>query len=158
MPFAAALSLQPRTADAWDEARSQAAVDFGGPPDLAVLFFSPHHLGACRDLAAAARRDLQPRCLIGCVAEGVIGNDREAEDGPGLSLWLARWGSPVELEAFHLVLERTSEGPSLLGWPDALVGADAARTAVLLLGDPFTFPVDFLLRQLNDDTPGVPVL
>jgi small ligand-binding sensory domain FIST len=158
MPFAAVFSAQPHTADAWNEVRTQAASAFAGGADLAVLFFSPHHLPACRDLAAAAQRDLQPRCLLGCVAEGVIANDREIEDGPGLSLWLGRWNTSVEPEAFHLVLERTSEGPSLLGWPDALVGADAARTAVLLLGDPFTFPVDFLLRQLNEDTPGLRVL
>src|SRR5262249_25406961 len=94
----------------------------------------------------------------GCVAEGVIGNDREAEDGPGLSLWLARWGPPGELEAVHLVLERTSEGPGLLRWPDPLVGANPPPTAGVLLGGPVTRPVDFLLRQLNEDTPGVPVL
>src|SRR5262249_58891262 len=136
---AAAWPSHRRPAAAGDEPRDQARAAFAGAPALAVLFFSPHHLGGCRDLAAAARRELAPRCLIGCVAEGVIGNDREAEGGPGLTLWLGRWNAPVELEAFHLVLERTSEGPSLLGWPDALVGADAARTAVLLLGDPFTF-------------------
>jgi small ligand-binding sensory domain FIST len=158
MPFAAVLSTQPHSTDAWNEAHAQVRAAFAGTPDLAVLFFSPHHLAACREIAAAAQRDLQPRCLIGCVAEGVIANEREAEDGPGLSLWLGRWSRPVELESFHLVLERTSEGPSLLGWPDSLVGADAARTTMLILGDPFTFPVDFLLRQLNEDTPGLRVL
>jgi small ligand-binding sensory domain FIST len=56
------------------------------------------------------------------------------------------------------VLERTSEGASLLGWPDALVDASPKETAVLLLGDPFTFPTDLFLRQINEDAPGLPVL
>src|SRR5262249_6594523 len=52
----------------------------------------------------------------------------------------------------------TSEGPSLLGWPDSLVGAAGEHTAVLLLGDPFTFPTDPFLSQMNADSPGVRVL
>ncbi len=37
---------------------------------------------------------LAPRCLLGCVAESVIGNGREIEGGPALSLWLGRWERP----------------------------------------------------------------
>jgi small ligand-binding sensory domain FIST len=157
MPFAAALSLRPRAVDALEEAAAQAAA-LGGAPDLALLFFTPHHLGACRHLAAEAQGRLGARCLLGCVGEGVLAGAREVEGGPALALWLGRWARPVSLGPFHLVLERTSEGPSLLGWPDALVEADAAQTQVLLLGDPFTFPVEPFLSQVNEDTPGVRVL
>src|SRR5205807_9792034 len=101
---------------------------------------------------------LAPRCLLGCVAESVIGGGREVEDAPALSLWLGRWERPVALEPFHAVLERTSEGPSLLGLPDGLVGAAAAESAVLLLADPFTFPIDALLSQLNENNPGLRML
>ncbi len=111
--------------------------------------------------------------------------DREVERNPAVSLWLARWAHPVAMQPFHLTLERTADGPSLLGWPDALLagagegepetsapGERAAsatvrsagepfgppRSAVLLLGDPFTFPIDLFLQRMNEDLPGMPVL
>jgi small ligand-binding sensory domain FIST len=129
-----------------------------GTPDLAAAFFSVHHAPAANEMAEAIRQRLAPRCLLGCVAEAVIGNDREVEEGPALSLWLGRWTRPVSVESFHLTLQRAADGPSLLGWPDALTGADPSQTAVLLLGDPFTFPVDLFLSQVRDLAPGVRVL
>jgi len=62
------------------------------------------------------------------------------------------------LEPFHLVLEHTPDGPSLLGWPDSLIGADFKNSAMLLVGDPFTFPVDILLKQTNDAYGGLRVM
>ena len=88
----------------------------------------------------------------------MIGNGKEIEDAPALSVWLGRWNQPVALEPFHAVLERTSEGPSLLGLPDDLVGAAATDSAVLLLGDPYTFPIDQFLSRMNENNPGLPVL
>jgi small ligand-binding sensory domain FIST len=158
MPFAAALSTAAEAAQALEDVCSQASVSLGGPPVLAVAFFSPHHLRAAADLAGSLRQRLAPRCLLGCVAESVIGNGREIEEGPALSLWLGRWTRPVEAESFHLTLERTADGPSLLGWPDALTGADPARAAVLLLGDPYTFPTDLFLNEINELSPGLRVL
>jgi small ligand-binding sensory domain FIST len=156
MPFAAALSIHPQATAALAEVCAETAAL--GPADLALIFFSAHHATAARALGAEAFRRLNPRCLLGCVGETIIGNDREVEEGPALALWLGRWPHPVQLEPFHLVLERTSEGPSLLGWPDGLVGANAAQTSVLLLGDPYTFPIDFFLSQVNEDRPAVPIL
>jgi small ligand-binding sensory domain FIST len=158
MPFAAAVSTARATSQALDAVCRPALEQLGGPPDLALFFFSPHHLAAADLLAASAQEQLGARCLAGCVGESVIGNDREIEDEPALCLWLARWPSPVELAPFHLALEETSEGYTLLGWPDALEEAGPARSAVLLLGDPFTFPTDVFLEQVNESYRGVRVL
>jgi small ligand-binding sensory domain FIST len=156
MPFAAALSTTADSRRALDEVCAAAILD--GPPDLAMLFFSPRHPEAVRDLAAEARRRLTPRCLLGCTGEAIVGNDREIEGGPALSLWLGRWEGTVTPEPFHLVLEQTPDGQSLLGWPDALQGVDPARAVVLLLGDPFTFPTNACLYHVNDLYPGLRVL
>src|SRR4051812_11552687 len=111
MPFAAALSVLPDAAAAVEAVCSEAGARLGeGAPDLAVLFFTAAHATAADDLARGVRARLAPRCLLGCIAESVIGNDREVEDGPGLSLWLARWNRPVTLEPFHLLMERTADG------------------------------------------------
>ncbi len=158
MPFAAALSTAAAAEQALDEVCTQSRSALSGTPDLAVAFFSTHHAEAADRLAGVIAERLAPRCLLGCVAEAVIGNGKEIEDGPALSLWLGRWAGGVALEPFHAVLERTSEGPSLLGLPDGLVGADAADAAVLLLGDPYTFPADLFLQQMNENNAGLPVL
>jgi len=158
MPFAAAVSTESATSRALDAVCPPALEQLGGRPDLALLFFSPHHLAAAELLAASAQQQLGARCLVGCVGESIIGNDREVEAAPALSVWLARWPSAVELTPFHLTLEETSEGYGLLGWPDALQEADPARSAVLLLGDPYTFPADVFLEEMNESHRGLRVM
>lgn len=158
MPFAAALSTAPLTNQALDEVCPLAAEQLGGPPDLAVIFFTPHHAGAAETIASTARQRLGARCLVGCMGESVIGGDREIEDGPAVSLWLAKWARPVEADSFHLEPEPTPDGFSLLGWPDGLTQADPARAAVLALGDPYTVPSDLIPKQLNEISPGLRVM
>jgi small ligand-binding sensory domain FIST len=158
MPFAAALSTAPEAPQALAEVCAAVQGPLGGGADLAVVFFSAHHAESAGRIAATVRERLAPRCLLGCVAETVIGTGREVEEGPALSLWAARWVQPVTLTPFHLVLERTADGPSVMGRPDALAGPEVPAGAVLLLGDPFSFPADLFLQQTNDLTPGLPVL
>jgi len=158
MPFASALTTVPDTLMAVDEACTRALADLGGRADLAVVFFSPHHSATAPELASRLHAALGPGCLLGCQGEAIVGNAREVEDGPALSLWLARWSKPVEQTPFHLTLEETSEGHSLLGWPDGLQHANAAESAVLLVADPFSFPADLFLQQVNEDSPGLPVM
>jgi small ligand-binding sensory domain FIST len=158
MPFAAAVSTAPATTAALDAVCRPALEQLGGPPDLAVLFFSPHHLAAAEPLAAGARDRLGARCLVGCVGESIVGNDREVEDESAVSLWLARWAGAVEASPFHLALEETPDGHTLLGWPDALQEADPARSALIVLGDPYTFPTDLFLQDMNESHRGIRVL
>ena len=158
MPFASALSVAPSTSRAIAEACSSIRQSLPGTIDLVLAFFSRDHLSQTHELAEQLQEHLQPRCLLGCVGETIIGGGREVESGAALSLWAGSWARPVQLEPFHLLLERTSEGASLLGWPDALVAEGRQDLAVLLLGDPFTFPIDVFLRQSNEEAPGVPVL
>src|SRR5204863_6597085 len=83
---------------------------------------------------------------------------REVERKPALTLWLASWARPVEQTVFHLTLEDTSDGYSILGWPDDLQHAVAAESAMLVLGDPYSFPADAFLNQVNEDYPGLRVM
>lgn len=157
MPFAAALSADPNTAAALEEVTRQVRDQLPGPPDLAVAFFSPHHLANATQLTALGQR-LQARCLLGCPGEAVIGNDQEVEGGPALSLWAASWSGKVQLTPFLLEVAETADGYTLLGWPDELGGADARESLILLLADPFTFPVDAFLKQVNREHPGLRVV
>jgi small ligand-binding sensory domain FIST len=157
MPFASGLSTSGDTKAAVKEACDQALAQFPGAPELALVFFSPHHAGDAQDLLTACRSRLGTGQLLGCIGEAIVGNDREIEQGPGLSLWLAGWSNPMGLTSFHLEWTQTAEGGSLLGWPDELTEAGPGRSLLLLLGDAFTFPTEEFLGQINEERPGLAV-
>jgi small ligand-binding sensory domain FIST len=152
MPFAAALSVHPVTAHAVGEVAGQVLERLGPHPDLVLLFVTRPHAGALEDAASAVRRILSPTVLLGCAAESVVGPGQEVENSPAVSLWAGILGpvAPVRLSA------ATSDGQvQLAGWPDPL---PFAPQALLLLGDPYSFPVDALFEQLAEQHPGLPVL
>lgn len=149
--FAGALSLHPITAHAVGEVAGAVLESVGPRPDLAVLFVTPPHAGALEDAARAVRTIVEPGTLIGCAAETVIGDGREIEEGPAVSLWAGRVGElvPVRLTA------QPVEPFVVEGWPDAV---PFEPSALLLLADPFSFPVEVLYQRLEEHHPGLPVL
>jgi small ligand-binding sensory domain FIST len=157
MPFLTALSTRPETRAALREVIDRARAAWHGGADLALLFWSPHHRAAVPGLAAALQDEVPARCLLGCPGETVIADDREVEGTPAMCLWLARWPGAVRVTPFHLDVEQTGDGHSLLGWPDELAEADPARSLLLTLADPYTFPIETFLDQLNTERPGLPL-
>jgi small ligand-binding sensory domain FIST len=158
MPFAAALSTHPELTQALEEVCSLTQDRLGGAPDLAIVFYSSQHLAQADDLVAEVRQRLTPRILLGCPGEAIVGNDREVENGPALALWLGRWTKKIELTPFHLVHEETPDGHSLLGWPYELADADPAGSLLLVLADPYSFPVDAFLAEVNEAHSGLRVV
>ncbi|MDQ6616261.1 MAG: FIST C-terminal domain-containing protein [Actinomycetota bacterium] len=170
MRFASSLSTHPVTALATGEVIGQVIEQVGRHPDLAVLFVTRPHGGALEDAADTVSRLLEPTLLIGCAAESVVGNQREIEQAPAVSLWAGLTGpiAPVrlwaEFEAAEFEPADDESGlaglgdgrtPVIAGWPDEL---PFEPQALILLVDPFTFPVELLLRGLAADHPGLPVL
>jgi small ligand-binding sensory domain FIST len=157
MRFAAALSTQADTARAVEELCRDALAQLDGPADLAALFVSHQHGPEFDSLVGDIYQRIQPRALIGCTGESIVGVGREIEGAPAMALWLARLPN-VRIVPFQLRFARTAEGGTFLGWPDELAAPWPAGAALLLLGEPFTFPADVLLERLNEDQPGVKVL
>ena len=151
--FAAALSEHPELVVATGDVLGQVLDQLGEeePPDLAVLFVTAPHTGGFADAARTVRDVLKPRALVGCTAQSVVGGSREVERKPGVSLWVGRTG-PVT--PFHLVATQTPDGPMFTGWPSFPEDA----SAVLVLGDAFSFPADAFLRRMDQDHPGLPVI
>ncbi|HYH58739.1 MAG TPA: FIST N-terminal domain-containing protein [Thermoleophilaceae bacterium] len=140
-------------ADSFAEAAARAALGLGGAPADAVIVFAgaPNLAHAEEGLAAVAER-LHPRAMVGCGAQGVVGEGREVELG-GVAVWAASLGSGTA-EAFALQAEGAGQGAlAVSGVPD-LDHVDA----LVLLVDPFAFPVEPLLAALADDHPGLPVV
>jgi small ligand-binding sensory domain FIST len=153
MAFASALSEHPLTAQAVGEVAGEVLEQLGRRPDLAMLFLTPPHGGALEDAAAAVRAILEPRTLLGCAAVAVAGSGREVEFEPGVSLWAAKMGEQVC--SVRLTAEEGALGPVVVGWPDDLPFEPAA---LLLIADPFSFPVDALFELIDERAPGLPVI
>lgn len=116
------------------------------PPDLAVVFASTHYARRADAIVDGVREAANPRGLIGCVAEAVVGGDREVEAEPAVSVWLA-W-LPGEATTFRSVY---SDG-AFRGWPEGSPGC------IVLICDPYSYPADGLLEHLNGSTARIPVI
>jgi small ligand-binding sensory domain FIST len=154
-PFAAALSEHPDAAVATGDVVGRVLEALGDPdraPDLAMVFVTPTHLGAIEEIVHTINATLRPATMLGCAAVSVVGGEREVEQGPAISLWAGRTG---RVTPFHLNVAQSPDGMTFTGWPD-VIPDDAS--ALVLIPDPFTFPTDDLLRRLEHDRPGMPVV
>jgi small ligand-binding sensory domain FIST len=158
MSFAAALSTAEHASRAAEEVAHNLRTQLDRAPDLAVVFYSPHHAAIAHEIAESLQEHLNATALIGVLGESIIAGSKEIEDRQAIALWGATWDEGVAIDPFHLQSEETPDGPTLLGWPDAMLEVDAAHPLLLCLGDPYTFPVaDVFLTRMNDDYPGLPV-
>lgn len=152
--FAAALSQHPVASHAVGEVAGEILEAFGGDdPNLVVCFASPHFVGTMDDLTFALGNLLGPRVLMGATAVSIIGGAREVEEGPALSVFAASFPD-ARVAPVALGLEQTPDGATITGWPEL----DHEPSTLLLLADPFSFPVDGFLRQVNADRPGLQVI
>jgi small ligand-binding sensory domain FIST len=153
MRIGAGLSTDLDPVKAAGQAAREALIGLGeDEASLAVLCVSRDHASSAEVASEALRAEAGSGRVIGCVAETVVGGDREVEDGPAVAVWLASLPEPVE--TFHMEFVRTSEGGVFGGYRFDGGGTDAC----LLIGDPFSFPTDLLLAHLNERTPGTVVM
>ncbi len=152
--YAAAISEHPFPAHAVGEIAGDLLEQLDGdPPDLLVVFVSPHFAGATEDIASVLREVLQPAAFIGATHLAVVGPGREVEDGPSISAWAAALGG-MRAEAVALDLVATADGSELLGWPDDC----AAAHSLIVLADPHSVGSDELLAAIDRLHPGLPVI
>ena len=152
--YASALSQHPVASHAVGETAGELLERLeGDDPDLVVCFASPHFVGAFDDAVHALRDILDPGTLLGATVGSVIGGAHEIEDSPAFSVFAACLpGARLTPAALQVV--ETADGPAVVGWPD--FGSDPS--ALLMLADPFSFPVDAFLRRLDDDRPSLRVI
>lgn len=117
-------------------------------PNVAFLFFTAALREHVPELAAEIRETLQPEVLLGVSAESVVGGGQEVERAPAAAL-LAGELPGVTLRPFHIGAQ---EWQTLLSDDERLqqrIGAGAEHRGQVVLGDPFTTPVDELLPRLD---------
>jgi small ligand-binding sensory domain FIST len=157
MRWAAGLSRRPDPSGAFAEAVEAVEAGLGGErPDLLVAFASPHHAQDFPAFAGLAAARHPGALLVGCTGGGVIGDSREVEEGPALSLTGA-WLPGVECTGFHVEMSSLPDADTGAASWHALAGVGPrARPKFLLLADPFTMDADRLVRGLDRAFPRAP--
>ena len=121
----------------------------GNQADLVVAFASSHHAESLERLGTILHEFGLTRHSLGCTGETIIGDGREVESGPALSVWAVKIPG-TELRAIRI--DNQSDG---------IEGLKANRRdeeTILLLGDPFSFTPDPWLKKLDSEVPGLRVL
>ena len=155
--FASSLSTESDWQSATTEVCQQIGEQLTSPVNLAFVFISQQHADNADGIARQIQTTTACQALIGCTGESIIGRNQEVEQGPAISLWTA---SLPEVEAIpmHLSYDKTADGGSILGWPDATMEPWPAGSMFFLLADPFSFPTDGLITQLNTREAGIPIV
>lgn len=154
---AAAASTAEQINDAISEAADAAARQLGGDADVAVVFLSSSYGAAIRPAMEGLSDVLRAKTVIGTTAESVLAAGVEYESDPAVVVWLARLPGACVVP-FALEYAQTPDGGMFVGWPSMLDGSWPDNAAIVLLADPFSFPVDALIRRVEEDHPGVPIV
>ncbi|QDU65845.1 FIST signal transduction protein [Engelhardtia mirabilis] len=154
--FASALS----TALDTDAAESEVAESIvsrlaGRSAGLLVAFVTRHHAARFEGLLDRLADRTGAMSAMGCTAEVVIGEGREAEGQSGLAAFAA-YLPGTDVTPFQVRVTEAEDGGPEFTRPSDL--AARGRSGVLLLGEPFTLPVEDLLTDLAASAPGVPVV
>lgn len=150
--YAASISQHPVAAQAVGELAGSVLEQLDGRTiDLVVGFVSPHFAGASEDIAGVLAAVLDPEVMVGSTNAAIIGSGREVEDGPAISVWAASFDANTRVRAVDL-----DESPADPTHSETR-GSDDDHTLVLL-ADPFTVPVEGLLRSISERTPDLQVI
>jgi small ligand-binding sensory domain FIST len=151
-------STHPQLETALREATHQAVAGLAGmAADLGVVFVSSAHGAAIRPALESLTDIVPARTLFGGTAEGVLTDAVEHESGPAVAVWLASLPGGV-IQPVSLEYTQTPDGGMFAGWPAGLDGDWPAAASLLLIADPFSFPVDAFLQRMEEEHPGVPVV
>ena len=158
MRWASAFSEESETIAAAREVAVALAGELNGArADLVIAFFDSAHVGNVADLTQILRETLNPGCLVGACAHGVISSQHEVETSPALSVIAASLPG-VEVRPFVMV---NSTWVAALEDPEEFArctpGLDDAEL-VMLFADPFTFDIERCLGAFNRHAPGTRVV
>jgi small ligand-binding sensory domain FIST len=154
--FAGALSTLASTEKAEDQVAQRLAEDLqGARPDLLAVFVSHHHGAEIEGLGPRLAERTGAAVLLGCTGESIIGSGREVEHEPALAAWGAALPG-TRVSPFHVTAEPGPDDRAVFSaLPDV---RDPARASLLMVADPFSFPMDEYLQRLNEQLPGVPAV
>lgn len=155
--FYSAISDRLDSSEAVAQVIAEARIETGGKSDVAFVFLTREHVEQADAIIEKLWLELDPQCVVGCSAEGVIGSDREIERSPGLSLLVGTLPN-VRVHPFHIAGQ--SDWREVLGDEEAMkvrLGLGPETRGVIGFGDPFTTPVNQFLLALDAASPNAPL-
>ncbi|WP_323672479.1 FIST signal transduction protein [Candidatus Poriferisodalis multihospitum] len=160
MPFTVGLSQHADPGIATGEIVGRVLETLGVQPDVAVLFTSGEHMGNTDEIAAAVLELLNPGAFIGTTAVSVAAGEREIEEETAAVLWVGSLGGGNAPRARAL---RLGGVPDPAADDDALAAAldevhAAGDLSMIVLADPYSYPVDAALGHWAERWPDVSVL
>ncbi len=158
MKFAQAVSTAIDAEAALGEVASSVRSQIDGDVDLVVLHCTPHYRGHYEPMLARVHAALSPTHVIGCTGEALFGGGGELDGTPAVALLAASVPGatlrPFAVGKDELSADRTAAALEASGVGDA----EGDPSAIVLLAEPFSTPVDLLLDAVNAVCPGRPVV
>ncbi len=96
-----AISDRADSSEAIAQVIAEARDETGGKTDVAFVFLTREHVEQADAIIEKLWLELDPQCVVGCSAEGVIGADREIERSSGISLLVGALPN-VRFHPFHI--------------------------------------------------------
>ena len=160
MPFTVGLSQHADPGIATGEIVGRVLETLGVQPDVAVLFTSGEHMGNTDEIAAAVLELLNPGAFIGTTAVSVAAGEREIEEETAAVLWVGSLGGGNAPRARAV---RLGGVPDPAADDEALAAAldevhVAGDLSMIVLADPYSYPVDAALGHWAERWPDVSVL
>jgi small ligand-binding sensory domain FIST len=155
--FTCAVSTLENSSEALAAVCEEIRLQLAGQADLAVVFVSLHHADQLEKIAAAVCEVAGTENLLGCTGESIVADEREIEGQAAIAVWVGQMPGVV-VRTFHLSYERKQDGGLFRGSTDDWADAAGEGATIVLLGEPFSFPADLLISELNERTPVLPVI
>ena len=129
--------------------------ELGAPAAIAFVFASSDWAPHLADLQEIVQVYGRATHVVGCSADGIIGEAEESENVSGVSLMFLA-ASEAEIHVAHLSQDDVASSPSPEEWA-ALAGKTADTHSWIAMANPATFDGESWLRQWNAAFPGTPV-
>jgi len=158
MKFSAAISTESSVdrivSDLCDHVRAELGA---AKVDLAMLFVSPKFVGELVDLIEDIHLRLGARQIVGCTGGGIIGADREVEEGAAVALWAASMPG-VTVQPFRITQQQVEESNGPAFWHSELGVGPEDEPSLVLLPDPFSIDATRIVEELGAAYPGRPLV
>ncbi len=158
MRFASSISAEQTTEAALEELF--APIDRRVTPgmvDLVIFFFTNHFRQDAELIAERIGTMFPSATVLGCTADGTIGEDRELERVPSISL-LAGSLPDVVVRPFHVKEADLADAKTPAHWERLFGVGPESRPAFIALADPFRVPIHGFVDRINDAFPKAPLL
>lgn len=159
LKFLSAFSTADTVTEALEDLKSQTRLTWCSkePVDLACLFISAHHRADAHELLEGIHQMSEIGALIGCTGESIIGSNKEVEQAPAVSLWLAQMPN-VNVHPFVMGMGEISLASDLNDWTTRIGALPDKAPYLIVLPEPFTSDFKNTLEGLNETYKGSAIL